>query len=487
MQDIHYRSLMSVSADIHRGSLSPVEVTKALLARIEKLEPGLHAFATVTADAALAQAKAAESEISRGMDRGPLHGIPIAVKDLCFTKDAPTGSGTTIYRNWTPDYDATVVERLKRAGAVILGKLQLTEGATGHHHRDITPPVNPWNAGHWTGVSSSGSGVATAAGLCFGSLGSDTAGSIRFPSACCGLTGIKPTWGRVSRYGIFPLAESLDHIGPMTRSAADAAAILGVIAGADANDPTAVLAPVPDYLGELARGVRGLRIGIDWSYAGEGVDPVVLAAVKDALAVFASLGAEIREIAFPSPGSILANALTLMTAEVAESHAATFPSRKADYSPGLAGLLEIGRTTSGIDLFRAQKERWAFSGRLAAVFNDVDMILVPAIGSTVPTFEDAEAAMADPVGGLPSLLRFTLPFDASGSPSITLPGGRDGKGLPIGLQLIGRHLSEDVLCRAGYAFQQVTDWHTAHPALSQAGCAPSSSSRATWATTARLS
>ncbi len=465
MQDVHYRSLMNISADIHSGLLSPVEVTEALLARIAHLEPALHAFATVMAETALEQARVAESEISRGMDRGPLHGVPIAVKDLCFTKDAPTASGTTIYRDWTPDYDATVVERLKRAGAIILGKLQLTEGATGHHHTNITPPVNPWNADHWTGVSSSGSGVATAAGLCFASLGSDTAGSIRFPSACCGLTGIKPTWGRVSRHGIFPLAESLDHIGPMTRSAADAAAILGVIAGADVNDPTALLAPVPDYLGELARCIRGLRIGIDWSYAGEGTDDAVLAVVKDALAIFAALGAEIREIAFPSPENILANALTLMTAEVAEGHAATFPSRRAEYSPGLAGLLDIGRTISGTDLFRAQKERWAFSGRLAAVFGDVDMIIVPAIGSTVPTFAAAEAAMADPVAGLPSLLRFTLPFNASGSPSITLPGGRDGHGLPIGFQLIGRHLSEDILCRAGHAFQQATDWHTAHPPL----------------------
>ncbi|MCE9650350.1 MAG: amidase [Parvibaculum sp.] len=465
MQDIHYRSLMSVSADIRRGALSPVDVTQALLDRISRLESKLRAFATVMAEKALAQAKIAEDEISRGMDRGPLHGVPVAVKDLCFTADAPTASGTTIYRNWTPDHDATVVERLKRAGAVILGKLQLTEGATGHHHIDIAPPVNPWNGDHWTGVSSSGSGVATAAGLCFGSLGSDTAGSIRFPSACCGLTGIKPTWGRVSRHGIFPLAESLDHIGPMTRSAADAAAILGVIAGADANDPTALLAPVPDYLGELSRGVRGLRIGIDWSYVGEGTDAAVLAAVKDALAVFASLGVDIREIAFPSPAGILGSALTLMTAEVAASHAATFPSRRAEYSPGLAGLLDLGRTVSGIDLFNAQKERWAFSGRLASVFNDVDLILVPAIGMTVPTFGDAEAAMADPVAGLPSLLRFTLPFDASGSPSITLPSGTDGKGLPIGFQLVGRHLSEDVLCRAGHAFQQATDWHTRHPAL----------------------
>ncbi|MGB5950546.1 MAG: amidase [Parvibaculum sp.] len=463
--DIHYQSLTHISREIRTGAVSPVEVTQDLLGRIARLEPRLHSYATVMEEAALADARRAESEIARGMDRGPLHGVPVAVKDLCFTKDAPTGSGTTIYRNWTPDHDATVVERLRRAGAVILGKLQLTEGATGHHHPDIVPPVNPWGADRWTGVSSSGSGVATAAGLCFGSLGTDTAGSIRFPSASCGVTGIKPSWGRVSRYGVFPLAESLDHIGPMARSAADAAAILGAIAGADANDPTARLEPVPDYLGGIAGGISGLRIGIDWSYATDGADEAVAAVIKEALAVFRELGARIREISLPSIAGILANALTLMTVEAAEGHAATFPSRASEYSPGLTGLLEIGRAVTGVDLFKAQKERWAFSGRLASVFEDVDVILMPAIMTTVPTVDEANAAMADPVQGLPSLLRFTVPFNASGNPSITLPGGHDARGLPIGFQLVGRHMAEDVLCRAGHAFQQATDWHTRHPKL----------------------
>lgn len=463
--DIHYQSLTQISREIRRGAVSPVEVTQDLLGRIARLEPRLHSYATVMEEAALADARRAESEIARGMDRGPLHGVPVAVKDLCFTKDAPTGSGTTIYRNWTPDHDATVVERLRRAGAVILGKLQLTEGATGHHHPDIVPPVNPWGADRWTGVSSSGSGVATAAGLCFGSLGTDTAGSIRFPSASCGLTGIKPSWGRVSRYGVFPLAESLDHIGPMARSAADAAAILGVIAGADANDPTARLEPVPDYLGGISGGISGLRIGVDWSYATDGADEAVAAVIRETLAVFRELGVRIREISVPSIAGILANALALMTVEAAEGHAATFPSRASEYSPGLTGLLEVGRAVTGVDLFRAQKERWAFSGRLASVFEDVDLILMPAIMTTVPTVDEANAAMADPVQGLPSLLRFTVPFNASGNPSITLPGGYDARGLPIGFQLVGRHMAEDVLCRAGHAFQQATDWHTRHPKL----------------------
>lgn len=461
--DIHFLNLTKISAEIRKGALSPVEVTAHMLDRIARLDNRLRSYATVMSASAMAAARQAESEIARGMDRGPLHGVPVAVKDLCFTRDAPTGSGTTIYRNWTPNYDATVVERLKRAGAIILGKLQLTEGATGHHHPDIAAPINPWSAERWTGVSSSGSGVATAAGLCYGSLGSDTAGSIRFPSASCGLTGIKPSWGRVSRYGIFPLAESLDNIGPMARSAADAAAILGVIAGADANDPTARLEGVPDYLGEIAAGVRGLRIGIDRSYACEGTDQEVVAALENALAVFRDLGAQILDISFPSIDGILANALTLMTVEAAEGHMATFPSRASEYSQGLAGLLEIGRAVTGVDLFKAEKARWEFTGRLAETFRDVDLILIPAIKAPVPTVDEANAAMGDPAAGLPGLLRFTVPFNASGNPTITLPGGADKRGMPIGIQLVGRPLAEDVLCRAGHAFQQATDWHTRHP------------------------
>ena len=226
----------------------------------------------------MAQARKHDSEIAKGIWRGPLHGVPIGLKDLCYTTFAPTAGGTTIHAKFVPSFNATIVDRLERAGAVTLGKLKMTEGAYTSHHPDDQAPLNPWNANYWVGSSSSGSGVATSAGLCYGSIGSDTGGSIRFPSATCGLTGIKPTWGRVSRYGVFPLADSLDHVGPMCRSAADAAAMLGVIAGADANDPTALLAPVPNYLARIGDGVRGLRIGVDRKYTQEGVDAQVVAA-----------------------------------------------------------------------------------------------------------------------------------------------------------------------------------------------------------------
>lgn len=215
--DLHYLDLVDVGQRIKAGALSPVALTETMLARIEKLDGGLKSYATVTADLARSQAREAEAEIKRGAWRGPLHGVPIAVKDLCYTRGIPTAAGMAIHKDFKPDHDSTVVERFAQAGAVLLGKLQLTEGAFADHHPSIPPPVNPWNKDYWSGASSSGSGVATASGLCFASLGSDTGGSIRFPSAANGVTGLKPTWGRVSRYGVFALAESLDHIGPMTQ------------------------------------------------------------------------------------------------------------------------------------------------------------------------------------------------------------------------------------------------------------------------------
>ena len=261
--ELSYLDLVEVGRRIQARQLSSVDVTQAVLDRIAKLDPRLKCYATLTPDLALAQAREADTEIARGTLRGPLHGVPIAIKDLCRTKGIPTAAGMPMHKDYRPDRDATVVTRLREAGAVLLGKLQLTEGAFGAHHPAIDPPVNPWSAAHWTGVSSSGSGVATAAGLCYGSLGSDTGGSIRFPSTMNGVTGLKPTWGRVSRAGVFALAESMDHIGPMTRSAVDAAAMLAAIAGADADDPTASHEAVPDYLGVIGEGVREVRIGID--------------------------------------------------------------------------------------------------------------------------------------------------------------------------------------------------------------------------------
>src|SRR5258708_4982828 len=270
--DLHYSELVEIGRLIQKRELSSVAATQSQLNRIGQLDGQLKSYAYVMATSALEQAKAADLEIATGKVRGPLHGVPIAVKDLCWSKDALTAAGMKIYRDNRPKEDATVVIKLKEAGAIILGKLQLTEGAYADHHPEIDPPRNPWDARLWSSASSSGSGVATAAGLCYGSLGSDTGGSIRFPSVANAVTRLRPTWGRVSRYGVFELAATLDHIEPMARSAVDCGAMLGAIAGADPNDPTALLEPVPDYLAYLNGSLHGTRIGLDPRWTSEWVD-----------------------------------------------------------------------------------------------------------------------------------------------------------------------------------------------------------------------
>jgi amidase len=463
-QPLAYWSLLRLSAALGKGEISSVEVTRALLERIAKLDGGCRSYATLMADRALAQADRADKEIARGFSRGPLHGVPVAVKDLCFTRDAPTSAGMAIHRDWVPDYDATVVARLNAAGAIILGKLHMTEGAGGTHHPSMPPPRNPWNSAYWPGASSSGSGVATAAGLCYGSLGSDTGGSIRFPSACCGITGIKPTWGRVSRHGIFPLAESLDHIGPMARSAADAAAILGVIAGEDPADPTSLDAPVPDYLAALGGGIRGLRIGIDRAYSGDGVDEEIVRSLAEAERVLVSLGGQVRDIRFPPLEPAVGTSMATLGVEVADAHRDSYPARSAEYGPKLAALIESGHKVSALDLARAQRERRHFCGMVSRLWSDIDLLLIPALVTAVPLAEEMEAFSMDPAV-MARLVRFTVPFDLTGSPTISLPCGFSKSGLPLGLQLVGPPLSEPLLCRAGHAFQQATDWHTRRPDL----------------------
>ncbi|MEE9281645.1 MAG: amidase [Myxococcota bacterium] len=462
-REIHALSLTELAALLRSRELSPVEVTRATLERIERLEPQLHAFATVLPKAALEAARTAEAEIQRGELRGTLHGVPVAVKDLCAMKGVRTACGTSVLADRRPDHTATVVERLAAAGAVILGKLQLTEGAYGWHHPSVTPPVNPWSAEHWTGVSSSGSGVATAAGLCFGSLGSDTGGSIRFPSACCGLVGVKPTYGRISSYGVFPLAHSLDHLGPMTRSVTAAAAMLGVLAGHDPRDATSLREAVPDYEVELAGGVRGTRIGIDRDACTRRVHPLASGVAFGALQRFEELGAEVHEVKLPSADALLDGWARVTAVECAMAHAETFPSRADEYGPELRALLELAPRVSGIDYARMEVERTGFRRRLADLFDRVDLLLVPAMPTPAPLAADAIAgnpAQGEDVG---NLLQFTAPFDFSGSPTLSLPGGFTPDGVPLGFQLVGRHLDEAGLLRAGHAYQGITDWHERRP------------------------
>lgn len=463
-RDVHYLELVDVGKRLHSKEISPVELTKAMLKRIDKTDGKLKAYATVMAESALKEAEKAEGEIAKGKIRSPLHGVPIAVKDLCFTKGVVTAAGMTIHKDFKPKFDATVVKRFRDAGAVVLGKLQMTEGAFAEHHPDIAPPVNPWNADHWSGASSSGSGVATAAGLCYASLGSDTGGSIRFPSAANGVTGLKPTWGRVSRYGVFDLAPTLDHVGPMARSAADCGATLGVTAGADPNDPTAVPLPVPNYLAGLERGLRGLKIGVDASFNAKGVDDVMVATVEKALDVLKGMGADIRKITFPEPKQVVEEWLAHCGVETAYAHRDTYPKKKKHYGAALAGLIDVGRDLSGMGYQEILLHRHDFSGKVRALFEEVDLLVVPAQYVASPTIKKMSTLGEDP-NALSSLLRFTAPFDLTGSPTITLPAGFTDAGTPVAFQFVGRHFEEDVLVRAGHAFQRETEWHLKHPSV----------------------
>ncbi len=344
---LHFKTITEVAELIESKQMSPVALTTYMLDRIAALDGRLKSYATLMADSALSAAKAAEREIRGGTYRGALHGVPIAVKDLCFTAGVRTMGGTKVLADHLPDFDATVVVKLKAAGAVVLGKLNLTEGAMAGYNPDFDVPVNPWNSERWSGASSSGSGVATAAGLCFGSLGSDTGGSIRFPAAACGVVGLKPTWGRVSRYGVLALAESLDHVGPLTRSSADAGIMLQAIAGLDPDDPTSLPNPVPDMAEGVDRGVRGVRIGVDEQYITHDVDPELAEAVLSGVRALERQGAEVVEVRMPEMEAFLSAWPVLCSAEAVAAHQATYPSRREEYGPWFRDWLDQGAGVTG--------------------------------------------------------------------------------------------------------------------------------------------
>ncbi|MFF1255166.1 amidase [Pseudarthrobacter sp. NPDC058329] len=460
--DLAYLELTEVAELIRSRQTTSLEVTQTILERIETLDPALKSYVTVMDEVALKAAEQADQEIARGHYRGPLHGVPVAVKDLAYTTDAPTGSGTTIHANYVSPYDSTVVARLREAGAVLTGKLRMTEGAYTDHHPDLPKPVNPWDADTWTGVSSSGSGVATAAGFCFGSLGSDTGGSIRLPSSMNGVTGLKPTWGRVSRYGITELAASLDHIGPMARSARDCAAILGVIAGADANDPTASLQPVPDYLENL-RMTRAPRVGIDRTLLAS-FDTATQQMLTGVIATLEGLGWTVSDIHLPDLATVSADFAPHCAIETATAHLETYPARASEYGPALANLIEQGRSLSGIDYQRLLESRRAFTGRMRRTFQDIDILLMPGIGYASPTLETM-STFGSNAGLLSAVLVPTAPFDFTGQPTITLPGGFSDRGTPLGFQFVGAEFNEQLILQAAHAYQSVTDFHRTHPRL----------------------
>lgn len=475
---LHYEGLQEVARLIASRQVSPVELTQRILDRITKVDTKLKSYATMMAEQALTTARAAEKEIRAGKYRGPLHGMPIAVKDLCYSRGIRTMGGTPVLKGFVPDYDATVISKLYEAGAVVLGKLNLAEGGVAGYHPDFEIPVNPWDARRWTGVSSSGPGVALAAGLCFAAIGTDTGGSIRYPSSANGVVGLKPTFGRVSRFGVLPLAESLDHVGPMARRVADVAILFDVIAGYDTKDPTSLREPVGNTFGGLGQGIKGLRIGFDREYALAGVDRGQAASIEEALKVLASLGASIVEIRMPDMVGFADAWFLLCSSEAVASHSANYPSRAKEYGPYFREFLQSGAAASKSKLAGAKKIRSEVTACLKEVLGTVDALACPTSGApawpiskattvgSMTAFHAAAmiiAATSDPPRK--STLIFTLPMNLAGVPAICLPSGFSPEGLPYSIQFVGSNLSEPVLCRIAHAYEQATTWHTRHPSV----------------------
>lgn len=463
MTDLAYMSLMEVATLIRKREVSPVELTRHLLERIDSVDGRLHSYRTVLVERAIEQAQRAEDEIAGGTYRGFLHGVPIAVKDLVYTAGIPTLCGSTLMQGWLPEYDASVMRRLDAAGAVLLGKLHMTEFALRWHHPAWPAPANPWGADRWSGVSSSGSGVATAGALCYVSLGTDTGGSIRFPAACNGVVGLKPTYGRVSRHGIFPLAKSLDNVGPITRTVADAAVLLRCIAGHDSNDPTSSHRPVPDYVASLDNEIQGLRLGVDEHFIREGVRGDVRDAVLSAVTLLTELGLQRVEVDVPriEPDMMMVSWATLCSADAVDAHRGIWPVRADEYGP-FRQWLESADALSAADYAAAHALRLEYAGKIAGLFEEIDLLACPAMPVPPPPIgEDALPVPDD------SYIRpqFTYPFNFSNSPTLTFTCGFTADDLPLALQLVGPHFSEQTLLCVGYAYQQATEWHTRFPPL----------------------
>ena len=469
----HYWSLLEIGERIRQREISPVEATEAQLKRIESLDSKLNAFQLVLADRARVQAKQADAEIRSGRYRGPLHGVPIALKDLLYTKGISTKGGLKVLSDFVPQYDATVTAKLESAGAIVLGKLNLTEGAMGGYHRDFKVPRNPWDLNRTPGFSSSGSGVAVAAGMGYGAIGSDTGGSIRLPASANGIVGLKPTWGRVSRHGVLALAPSLDHIGPMARRVADAAALLTVIAGEDRNDPTSLVGPAEDYLKTLNNSIKGVRVGFDERYATKDTAPHVAAAMREAVRELEKLGGHIVQTNLPDMGGAeLINAwLTITSVEALAVHERTYPSREREYGAYFRNLLANAVKIPATGYAKAMQLRADFNGRLRSNFQSFDILACPTTAEEAPVYDPEKAYEPDgpqTVGGVPiAWFRggFTMPYDFSGYPTLSLPCGQSPEGMPLSLQLVGKPLAEALVLQVGHVYETATPWHLRHPHL----------------------
>src|SRR5579872_890153 len=450
------KTIVEVSDDLRQRKVSPVELTQACLRQIEKLNPVLNAFITVTAEAALAHARVAETEIQDGHWRGPLHGVPLALKDLIDTAGVRTTAATAMFKDRIPTEDAEVVRRLQRAGAVLLGKQNLHECAYGgssliSYFGEVR---NPWNPAHIAGGSSGGSAASVAAGLCFGAIGTDTAGSVREPASQCGIVGLKPTYGRVSVRGVIPLSASLDHIGPLARTVADAAVLLQAIAGYDPEDPYSANRPVENFAAELDRSVKPLKVGIPRAYFFEDLDSEVATAVEDALKILTGLTSGSQELELEVPTD-----RTLQSAESYVFHAEYVKRSPNLYNPETLRRIRNGEDVPPEKVVELRRELTQMRRDIAGVFQKVDLLATPATPIPAPAIDELKENMELLRPRELVLLRNTRPFNVWGLPAISVPCGFTRAGLPIGLQIIGPGWGEAKVLQLAHAYEQATDWH----------------------------
>ncbi len=455
--DLNYASIDELAPRIRSGDLSPLELTQAALDRIEHLEPQLNAFLEVFSESALAQARESKVEIAAGNYRGPMHGIPIALKDLIDVEGTITTGGSTVLKDNMATSDATVTRLLKEAGAIIIGKAALVEfamGATGVNPH-YGPSHNPWNLERICCGSSMGSAAAVASGLAVGALGSDTGGSIRMPAAVTGIAGLKPTYGRISRAGVLDLSWSCDHVGPMTRTVADCAHMMNVIAGYDPADPASSQQPVPDFTSELTRGFTGLRVGVPKEFFFDDVDPEILAAVRAGIALMEREGASVREVSMPWVAMGRTINIGLLGSEAAAVHREVVQTRGAELSPAIRARLESAIITPAVDYIDAQRARRKFIEQMDAAMGDLDVLITPSVPIQTPTIAECTPPEGSPdAPGGAQLTEFTGVFDTTGQPSLSLNCGFTDDGMPIGMMINGRAFDEVSVLRAGAAFER---------------------------------
>lgn len=456
-------TILELSQLFRNGSASPVEIATDCFARIQKLNPSLKAFITLTKPSALEQARQAEKEIRDGRWRGPLHGIPIGLKDLIDTVGVRTTAASAVYKDRVPTQDAFVVSRLSQAGAVVLGKQNLHEFAYGgssliSYFGEVR---NAWNPAHIAGGSSGGTATAIAAGLGYGGIGTDTAGSIRDPASLCGIVGIKPTYGLVSARGVVPLSQSLDHVGPLARTVADTAAILHAVAGYDSNDPASVDTPLPDYLAELDRPIDGLRIGVPRQFFFDDLNPEIAAALKNALDVLISLRAELREIKLEVPTD-----RTLQAAESYMFHREMISKMPNSYQPETLRRIRSGENINSQEIGTARNELAKARHDIGATFENLDVLITPTVPILTPTIEELKRHPEQLRPRELALLRNTRPFNVWGLPALSVPCGFTEAGLPIGMQIVGPHWRETRVFQVAHAYEQATAWHKRAPSIS---------------------